>query len=61
MSVSPSSEAPRRCGPAELLRRARQGDQAALGALLAHHRARMRAVAALRVMVARRGELTTAS
>ena len=45
MSVTPSSEAPRRCGPAELLRRARQGDQAALGALLAHHRARMRAVA----------------
>lgn len=48
MSVSPSSEAPeapRSRGPAELLRRARQGDQAALGALLAHHRARMRAVA----------------
>lgn len=45
MSVSPSLETPRRCGPAELLRRARQGDQAALGALLTHHRARMRAVA----------------
>ena len=45
MSVSPSSDSRRCCAPAELLRSARQGDQAALGALLSHHRSRMRAVA----------------
>lgn len=42
MSVSPAAGS---CGPAELLRRARQGDQVALGALLAHHRSRMHALA----------------
>ena len=44
MSVSPI-KVTRAASPAELLRRARLGDQVALGALLAHHRARMRSLA----------------
>jgi RNA polymerase sigma-70 factor (ECF subfamily) len=43
MSLSPT--APRTFTPAELLRRARLGDRAALGALLTIHRARMRQLA----------------
>lgn len=40
-----SLSATRTFTPAELLRRARQGDQAALGALLSFHRSRMRQLA----------------
>ena len=43
MSLSPTAS--RTFTPAELLRRARQGDRAALGALLAFHRARMQKLA----------------
>jgi len=35
----------RACAPAELLQKARQGNRAALGALLFHHRSRMRSLA----------------
>lgn len=45
MSRASTKAAPSGCRPEELLRRARQGDQGALGALLGHHRPRMRAVA----------------